>query len=64
MVEIGGGKNIVTFGEVVGVHVAEAAIVDGIVDLTRVKPIARCGYRGDYTVVDELFQMVRPDYDS
>jgi flavin reductase (DIM6/NTAB) family NADH-FMN oxidoreductase RutF len=56
--------NIVVFGQVVGVHVDEAAIVDGRVDLTRLRPIARCGYRGDYTVVDELFEMMRPDYAS
>ena len=49
-----------TFGRVVGVHLDEAAIVDGRVDLTRLKPIARCGYRGDYTVVDSLFEMLRP----
>jgi hypothetical protein len=36
-------------------------VVDGIVDLTQLKPIARCGYRGDYAVVDSLFEMVRPD---
>ena len=46
--------NIVTFGQVVGVHVDERYIVDGRVDLTRLKPIARCGYRGDYTVVEAV----------
>ena len=35
--------------------------MDGRVDLTRLKPIARCGYRGDYTVVESLFEMLRPD---
>jgi flavin reductase (DIM6/NTAB) family NADH-FMN oxidoreductase RutF len=60
VVEIGQGPNIVTFGQVVGVHLDEAAIVDGRVDITRLKPIARCGYRGDYTVVDSLFEMLRP----
>ena len=57
-------SNIVVFGQVVGVHVDEAAIVDGRVDITRLKPIARCGYRGDYAVVTELFEMLRPDYKS
>ncbi len=60
VVQIDDGPNIVTFGRVVGVHLDEAAIVDGRVDLTRLKPIARCGYRGDYTVVESLFEMVRP----
>jgi len=57
-------QNIVVFGQVVGVHVDEAFIVDGRVDLTRLRPIARCGYRGDYAVVDSLFEMLRPDYAS
>jgi flavin reductase (DIM6/NTAB) family NADH-FMN oxidoreductase RutF len=57
-------SNIVVFGQVVGVHVDEAFIVDGRVDITRLRPVARCGYRGDYVVVDELFEMLRPDYAS
>lgn len=60
VVEVADGPNIVTFGQVVGVHVDEAAIVDGRVDITRLRPIARCGYRGDYTVVDSVFEMLRP----
>jgi flavin reductase (DIM6/NTAB) family NADH-FMN oxidoreductase RutF len=56
--------NIAVFGEVVGVHVDERFVVDGLFDLTAVRPIARCGYRGDYAVVDSLFEMFRPDYDS
>ena len=57
-------ENIVVFGQVVGVHVDEAYIVDGRVDLTRLKPVARCGYKGDYAVVESLFEMFRPDYAS
>lgn len=62
VVNLEAGSHIVTFGEVVGVHVAEDAIVDGKVDITRLKPIARCGYRGDYAVVDSLFEMIRPGF--
>ena len=51
-------SNIVTFGQVVGVHVDERFIVDGRVDTAAMKPIARCGYRGDYAVVDRLFEML------
>ena len=56
--------NIVVFGQVVGVHVDERYVVDGRFDLTLARPIARCGYRGDYAVVESLFEMFRPDYDS
>jgi flavin reductase (DIM6/NTAB) family NADH-FMN oxidoreductase RutF len=52
--------NYVTFGEVVGIHIDERYIKNGILDAAAMKPIARLGYR-DYSVVTELFQMVRPD---
>jgi len=47
-------------GQVVGVHLDERFIRDGQVDTAALKPIARCGYRGDYAVVTELFEMLRP----
>jgi flavin reductase (DIM6/NTAB) family NADH-FMN oxidoreductase RutF len=34
-------------GEVVNVHIDDAVIVNGMVDMARIKPIARLGYRGD-----------------
>jgi flavin reductase (DIM6/NTAB) family NADH-FMN oxidoreductase RutF len=52
--------NYVTFGEVVGIHIDEKFIKNGILDAAAMKPIARLGYR-DYSVVTELFQMTRPD---
>jgi flavin reductase (DIM6/NTAB) family NADH-FMN oxidoreductase RutF len=47
-------------GQVVGVHLDERALRDGLVDTAALRPIARCGGPSDYTVVDTLFQMVRP----
>ena len=47
-------------GQVVRVHIHRSALKDGIFDIAAVRPIARCGYRGDYAVVDETFQMIRP----
>lgn len=52
--------NYVVFGEVVGVHIDEKYIENGILNASAMKPIARLGYR-DYSVVTELFQMTRPD---
>jgi flavin reductase (DIM6/NTAB) family NADH-FMN oxidoreductase RutF len=46
-------------GEVVNVHIDDAVIVDGMIDISRIRPIARLGYRGDYTVVDDIFSMAR-----
>ena len=47
-------------GQVVGVHLDERFIRDGIVDVASMRPVARCGYTADYTVLDRLFQMERP----
>jgi flavin reductase (DIM6/NTAB) family NADH-FMN oxidoreductase RutF len=46
-------------GEVVNVHIDDAVIVDGVVDMARIRAIGRLGYRGDYTVVDNIFDMPR-----
>jgi flavin reductase (DIM6/NTAB) family NADH-FMN oxidoreductase RutF len=56
-----GTKNAssVVLGEVVGIHIDDSVIVNGHVDVTRMRPIARLGYM-DYCVVDELFSMQRP----
>lgn len=45
-------------GQVVGIHIDDWAISDGIVDVTRLRPIARLGY-GDYVVVDSVFSLSR-----
>jgi flavin reductase (DIM6/NTAB) family NADH-FMN oxidoreductase RutF len=47
-------------GQVVGVHIDPAYLKDGIFDTAAARPIARCGYRGDYAEVTTLFEMIRP----
>jgi flavin reductase (DIM6/NTAB) family NADH-FMN oxidoreductase RutF len=47
-------------GQVVGVHIDRAFLRDGLFDLVAAGTIARCGYRGDYTQVTALFEMLRP----
>ncbi len=47
-------------GRVLGIYIDDAAIVDGMVDITRLRPIARLGYQ-DYAVVDSVFQLIRPE---
>ena len=49
----------VVIGEVVNVHIDDAVIVDGMIDMKRIRAIGRLGYRGDYTVVDDIFFMAR-----
>jgi flavin reductase (DIM6/NTAB) family NADH-FMN oxidoreductase RutF len=46
-------------GEVVNVHVDDSYIAGGMIDMSRIRAIARLGYRGDYTVVDNIFEMKR-----
>jgi len=52
-------ENRIVFGEVVGVHIDESVLVNGQIDLTLVRPIARCGY-SDYAQVESLFSLTRP----
>jgi len=49
----------VIFGEVVGIHIADEALVDGMLDVTRYNPLARLGYM-DYSAVKEVFSLDRP----
>ncbi|WP_137388919.1 flavin reductase family protein [Rhodoligotrophos defluvii] len=51
--------NVIIIGKVVGIHIEDAFIRDGLVDAAAMKPIARCGYM-DYAVVTEMFSMRRP----
>ena len=46
-------------GQVIGIHIDDDCIENGIVQITRMKPIARCGYQ-DYAVLDEVFSIKRP----
>lgn len=51
--------NDVVFGEVIGIHIDDALISEGRVDIARARPIARLGY-SLYTVVESTFAMKRP----
>jgi len=55
-----GEHNFLVMGEVVGIHVRDDCLRDGIFDVTAYEPLARLGYR-DYTRVSELFSLNRPD---
>ncbi len=55
-----GQSNRVAFGEVVGIHLRDDCLRDGIFDVTTFRPLARLGYR-DYSVVRDLFSLSRPD---
>jgi flavin reductase (DIM6/NTAB) family NADH-FMN oxidoreductase RutF len=50
--------NSVVIGEVVNIYIDDGVIVDGMLDVRRMRPVARLGYM-DYCVVDDLFTMQR-----
>jgi flavin reductase (DIM6/NTAB) family NADH-FMN oxidoreductase RutF len=52
--------NNLVVGQVVGVHIDEACIEEGLFNIVKAGTIARCGYKGDYTQVTELFELIRP----
>ncbi len=47
-------------GQVVATHINDRFIKDGRFDTVAARPLGRCGY-SDYTVVDDMFEMLRPD---
>ena len=53
--------NRMIVGRIVGIHIADAVLVEGRVDLHRLDPIARLGY-DQYARVRELFTMARPSW--
>ena len=55
-----GRENNLVLGEVVGIHIDESVINDGMVDISLLKPVGRLGYMV-FTVVTESFTMERPD---
>ncbi|HEX9701240.1 MAG TPA: flavin reductase family protein [Rhodospirillales bacterium] len=54
-----GERNAICIGHVIGIHIDDAFLKDGLVDVARIRPLARLGYQ-DYTTVTEIFTMVRP----
>ena len=50
----------IVIGQVIGIYIADEVIVDGRVDLTSARAIARLGGLDQYTSVDNVFKMKRP----
>jgi flavin reductase (DIM6/NTAB) family NADH-FMN oxidoreductase RutF len=51
--------NQMIIGEVIGIHIKDEVLVDGLIDLDKIKPLARLGYR-QYSAVEEMFALARP----
>ncbi len=52
--------NSMVIGQVVGIHIDDSIIKDGMVDMSKYRPLARLGYK-DYSYVNEVFSLDRPD---
>lgn len=52
--------NRMLLGQVVGIHISDEIITDGLVDMSKFRPLARLGYK-DYTSVTDVFSLLRPD---
>jgi flavin reductase (DIM6/NTAB) family NADH-FMN oxidoreductase RutF len=52
----------IVMGEIVSIYVDDSVIVDGRIDLSKMRPVARLGYLDDYCYYDErtVFKMIRP----
>jgi len=51
--------NIMIVAEVVGIHIDESVLTDGLIDPRKLKAIARLGYM-DYALVGDFFTLRRP----
>ena len=60
---LGGGEPsyYLVIGQVVGIHIDDRFIVDGLVDTAAMRPIARSGYRDYFVATPETkFSITRP----
>ncbi|NIZ14563.1 flavin reductase family protein [Phaeobacter sp. HF9A] len=60
IIDLPGASNKVAFGEVIGVHLRDDCLVDGLFDVTRYQPLTRLGYR-DYAKIETVFSLARPN---
>ena len=59
IVTLASGEDFLVIGTVTGVHIRDEYLTDGYFDLTRVRPMARLGYK-DYAVVTRIKSLDRP----
>ncbi len=60
IIDLPGETNKMVLGQVVGVHMRDDCLIDGIFDVSTFAPLSRLGYR-DYAKVENLFSLRRPD---
>ncbi len=55
-----GAPNNTVFGRVVGIHIDDEILTDGMIDFAKLRPLARLGYL-EYAVIEDSFTIRRPD---
>lgn len=56
-------ESYMVIGEIVGVHIDEAILVDGRIDITKSQPVSRLGYM-DFATTDKVYEMFRPKWEE
>ena len=56
-------QSTVVIGQVVGIHIDEAILTAGMVDISKARPVSRLGYL-DFAVTREAFSMKRPSWEK
>ncbi len=59
VIELPGENNNMVIGEVIGIHISDEFIKNGIFDVLGFNPLGRLGYK-DYTMVLDSFPLERP----
>ena len=59
IVTLKGESNFLVLGEVVGVHLRDDCVEDGMFNILKYQPLTRLGYR-DYSRITEVFSLKRP----
>jgi flavin reductase (DIM6/NTAB) family NADH-FMN oxidoreductase RutF len=60
IVTLASGTDFLVIGTVTGVHIDDACLTDGYLDVTKYHPMSRLGYK-DYAMVTEALTLDRPD---
>ena len=60
ILKLPGLKNNMIIGRVIGIHINDKILKNGIFDVLAYNPVARMGYK-DYTIVKDSFELERPE---
>jgi len=55
-----GSSNTMLLGQVVGIHISDEILHEGMIDMSKFQQLSRLGYR-DYSAVQEVFSLARPE---